>query len=229
MNYDDDNEFYENYSEFDEQVNEFKKSLLKNVKQEFIEEMNKLKKENLELQEIKNNFESIESQYLAKKYTLEREMSNALLEAKRMRLSELLDNYKLIMYKVDYEYSKREKCNNCDENRQLHFKSPSGRDITSSCDCSLSNIIYIPSEHIMYEFKINNSNKKLSVWYKLIENSNNEEYFEIDNDSSHYVKQTYNPNIEFAKIEKYEMFFERKEDCQKYCDWLNKNEKEEVE
>ena len=50
MEYDD---FYENYSEFDMQIDEFKSSLMKSVKQEFLDRMAKLEAQNLELEDIK--------------------------------------------------------------------------------------------------------------------------------------------------------------------------------
>ena len=55
MYYPDD--FYNEPSEFDMQVEEFKESLAKSIKSDFLEEMERLKAENRKLQGIKENFE----------------------------------------------------------------------------------------------------------------------------------------------------------------------------
>ena len=65
MYYPDD--FYCEPSEFEMQVEEFKESLAKSIKSEFLEEMERLKAENRKLQGIKDNFEQVKRDYERKK------------------------------------------------------------------------------------------------------------------------------------------------------------------
>lgn len=207
-------DFYDEPNEFEQQIYEFKDSLLKAVKKEYIEEMEELKKENEELQEIKKNFEQIKADYKEKEHelklnegTIERRMRNA-------RLSELMKDKEIIMYQADYKYMRVSKCNRCDD----YFKSPSGKDITEECECAKRYTAYYPNEYIAYEFKLNN-NKTISVWYK-IQDHNDDEYCERDSKFADYI---YNKDMKYEDINAYRTFFKSKEDCQKYCDWLNRN------
>ena len=80
-------DFYNEPSEFDMQVEEFKESLAKAVKSEFLEEMERLKKENRNLREIKENFEQIKRDYERKKMECDWERTRK----KRRRLWERTD------------------------------------------------------------------------------------------------------------------------------------------
>lgn len=80
-----DEDFYSEPSEFDMQIEEFKESLSKSVKKEYLEEMEKLRKENQALWEVKKNFEQIKREYENKKHKLEIAVRDAENKAKRMR------------------------------------------------------------------------------------------------------------------------------------------------
>ena len=41
--------------------------------------------------------------------------------------------------------------------------------------------------------------------------------------SSNYVDDIYADGKNFEDIDRYKTYFKSKEDCQKYCDWLNKH------
>ncbi len=56
-------DFYEEPSEFDNAMDEFKASLMKSVKEEYVSEMERLRAENLELQSVKTYFEKIKKVY----------------------------------------------------------------------------------------------------------------------------------------------------------------------
>lgn len=218
MYYNDYDDFYDEPSEFEQQVDEFKNSLLKVVKQEYIEEMEKLKKENEELQEIKKNFEKIKSDYKEKERELKLNESTIERRMRNARLSELMKDKEIIMYQASWKYMRVTKCNKCDDYRKVHFKSPSGKDATEECECAKRYTTYYPNEYIAYEIKLN-SNKTISVWYKL-ENYDKDEYFEKD---SKFAECVYDENMKYEDVNAYRTFFKSKEDCQKYCDWLNRN------
>ena len=59
-------DFYNEPSEFEEQIEEFKQSLMDSVKEEFTDEMELLRKENKRLQDIKFRMREIEAEHQKK-------------------------------------------------------------------------------------------------------------------------------------------------------------------
>jgi len=215
-------EFYQGYGEFDEEIDKFKRSLVKSIRQEFLDEMDNLRKENGELQDIKDNWESLKQSYAIKERDLMLAKENAKSEARSAKLTDLLEKHKFVMYKATTEYIKKPKCNHCDDRRQLHFTTPEGRDVITSCDCTNNDVIYVPGEYVSYEFKLDGYRHEFYVWYNQITDGN-DEYFKFDSASAggsslknHYHGEEYNT------LKYYETFFENRNDCEKYCDWLNK-------
>jgi hypothetical protein len=224
MEYED---FYDNYTEFDVQIDEFKKSLLTSVKKEFLDEMNALKKENEELQEVKRNWEKIQQEYQWKQLELEGEKSRAKTETRKERLSELFQDKQLILYNPAIKYSENPKCNKCNKDRKIPYISPLGNNLFENCVCSEPKKEYFPEKYIWYEFRLNNYDKELNVWYKALKSSSDsdQEYFEADS-NTRSVKEIYTSEKNFENLDKYWTFFKTEEECQKYCDWLNqKNNK----
>lgn len=211
-------DFYDNYSEFDLQINEFKKSLALGVKKEFLDRMEKLEEENRQLQNVRENWEDLVADYKYKEYELEQEKNNAKSEARKARLEELIDDRKIILYKYRVDYREKPKCNRCNSGRMIEYKSPSGKPVFEACECSTKDAIHSPEAYCWYEFNIDDYDQKLKIFYKKIKSSyGNHEYFEGDSFS---IGGVYNKNMDYEDI-KYNTFFETKEDCQKYCDWLN--------
>jgi len=218
MNYYD--EFYQEPSEFEIQVDEFKTSLMKSVKEEFINEMEEIKKENEELQEVKTNFLAVKSDYETKKRQLENEYQTLKNNVRRERLVDLLKDHKITLYKA---YSKRvlpPKCDKCDSRRKIEYISPLGRKTHEECLCAESKTVYYPNEFVRYEFKLNRDGKDLSAWYR--QYSDDEDGFVYD--SSIYADKIYNSEMKFEDLKQYSTFFKTEEECQKYCDYLNSKE-----
>jgi hypothetical protein len=221
MDYSED--FYQGYGEFDKEIDNFKQSLVKSIRQEFLDEMDSLRKENGELQEIKDNWESLKQSYSIKEHDLMLAKENARSEARSAKLADLLESHKFVMYKVTTEYIKRPKCSHCDDKYQIHFTTPEGRDVSTSCDCAHSDTKYIPGEFVAYEFKLDGYRHELYVWYKQIID-NQDEYFKFDTSSDYGGLKNVYKGEEYDTLKYYETFFKDRNDCQKYCDWLNKNE-----
>lgn len=214
-----DEEFYNEPSEFDQQVDEFKQALMKSVKADFIAKMDRLEKENVELQKIKGNWESIQSEYADKHRQLEYKKENMEREVRRTRIGELMKDLEVKLYDVGYEYLKHPKCNKCNENRQFEFTSPTGKILKENCDCAGNYSIYVPEETIMSEMRSRDG--KVTAWYKKYRDS--DEGMTLS--SSTVVTKIYDPVMEFQSLEQYGTFFRNIEDCQRYCDWLNEHKK----
>ena len=122
-------------SDWDLFMNEVKQNLMKTVKKEYLEEMDKLRKENQELQEVKENFEKIKQEYKDKERQFnikEGEMMRTLALKKITELTTIAD-FDEHLYCIDSKSAYLPKCDKCDEKRLIHFKSPSGRDCTEEC------------------------------------------------------------------------------------------------
>lgn len=220
MNWDDE-EFYNEPSEFDEMVEEFKDSLIKSVKEDFLFKMKRLEKENADLQVVKANMKKIESDFKQKEFQLERERNDLERKVRYERLSVLMKDFEVIMYQVNSTYEKNPKCDKCDKNRRINYKTPLGKDTYEKCECDVNKTIYIPEEYQCSEFRINQNNNGMVAHYKI--------KAERDYDyavSSTFCETTYKADMKYEDISRYRTFFKTKEECQGYCDYLNKAKNE---
>lgn len=144
-----DDDFYSEPSEFDEQVDEFKKSLRASVKEEILAEMDRLRKENEKLTDIRDHWDEkvreFENDYASKKRDLEKKLREAETvadNAKRMALFDLIRDYPDHAYTVDKKYIKKPKCDKCDDNRKIPFITPRGKAMTERCECDEPKPVY---------------------------------------------------------------------------------------
>ena len=112
--------------EFDEEIEQLKETLKKSVRKEVLDESEKLRAENKELQGIKANFEKIKRDYEDKKRECDRVMFDAESKAKRARLSEIMEQHKLFLYSPGKRQAYKAKCDKCDRWRQVKVPLPSG-------------------------------------------------------------------------------------------------------
>lgn len=227
MSYYDYDDYYEP-SEFDEKVEEFKSCLRESVKKETQELIEKLQKENAELRDVRDNWESIKNDYENKKRELQREISNCKYEAARMRLEELFEfcGMNVILYHPTWEYVYKPKCNKCDDDRYIHFKSPSGKDYQEYCSCAVSFKKYKPEPYYCTEFRVNRNSSAVKfpmmMWYKKYSNYDGD-YDGYTYESSDLCRFIYNGE-DFANVESRNetLYFRDEKQCQEYCDYLNK-------
>ncbi|TCI26700.1 hypothetical protein EVJ32_04820 [Exiguobacterium sp. SH5S4] len=217
-------DYYDDYSEFDAQVNDLKESLKKAVKQEHVDEMNRIKKENEELQEVKKNFEAIKEDYARKERELEYERKGLLAKVRQERLTELLKGSEVIMFKAATTYVDAPKCDQCDDYRYIHFESPSGRKMTEKCSCKDSTKMYVAEKIVRTEFKADNHRSVL--WYKPYRDNGNVMVLDEQLSSDAYDK-VFKHGDSFAKLDRYRTIFNLEEDCLEYCKFLQKKDEEE--
>ena len=210
-----DDEFYREPSEFEMQIEELKNSLLDAVKSEYVEEMERLRKENAELQKVKKDWENIQSEFSAKHRQLENEKRQLESKVRRERLGELMKELNVTLFSVGYEYVQRPKCDKCNDKRQYEFTSPTGKPMTETCECAKRDTVYIPEESIMSEMR--GRDGKITAWYKTYRDSDEG----LTLSSSTVLQKIYSPEMPFENIERYGTLFRNEEDCKAYCDWLN--------
>lgn len=222
--YEYDEEFYREPSDFEMKIDEFKQALLNSVKTEYTAEMDRLKSENAELQEVKKNFDQIKKEYRDKENQIKHERLTMERNIRGARLAELMKNLEVTLYKAVYDSVTGPKCDNCNERRNIVFMSPSGKQMSESCECAVSKPFYKPDEQILKEFKSNRHEPGLTLWYSQYRDDG--DGFTLD--SSTVVKVVYSEGMDFNELERYSTFFRSEEDCQKYCDWLTENEEKKV-
>lgn len=220
-----DDEFYNEPSEFDIQMEEFKESLAKAVKSEFLEEMERLKMENQNLQSIKENFEQIKRDYERKKYECEMAKREAEEKAKHMRTEELLEKYKIFLWTVDWEYLYGPKCDKCKDNRTVEISLPSGKKVTDECKCSESRVkVMIPQRMVLWE--LSDRDHVIAAWYKAC-GKKEDRYYTLSYASSVFADgNIVKPGTSFdtlaEKEDQIQILFRTKEECLAYCEYLNK-------
>lgn len=222
MCYWDDGDYFEP-SEFDEKIEELKNELRESVKKEINDEIEKLRKENKELQGIKRNFESVKKDFERKKDECDRAIRNAESKAKQARLKELMEHFKVTLWAVSWDYRYKKKCDKCDKNRRIQVALPSGKTVDDECSCRVSKKVYYPKENVLYE--LSERNREFMAWY-MAKGDRGEEYF-VGGPRAEYAKVVVDHNKDFKEIETEELrkvFFTTKEECQAFCNYINGTE-----
>lgn len=213
-------DFYEP-SDYDIMIEELKEKLRESVKQEYVDEMNRLKDEVGRLSDIKKNWNEKCKELDDAKRDAERTKREALSQAKKMRLGELLNDYIIPAWGLQYDYKYlREKCDKCDEDGRIHYKSPQGYDRTEECDCRKKVYVWTPVEAEIVEISRNKWAGSDKVPYYV--------YFEWQVGTKGEYRDdfrrttTFADDLEFEKVDPFGMVFRDKEKAEAYCEWRNK-------
>lgn len=170
------------------------------------EENERLKKENSKLRSQVNDI-----------VRRERELEESKKNVSYDKLTTLMKDRAMIMYKADYKYKYLPKCDKCDDNRRIKFLSPSNKEYNEACDCGKSITIYLPSEQVCYEMRKDSSSSRMLMWFRRYSDDRDDGY-----SSGEVCKEPWNGE-DYDGLNKYSTFFKSKEECQAYCDWLNRD------
>lgn len=211
-------DYYDNFSEFDRQIDEFKQSLITAVKEEHAAELDRLRKENAALQTVKRDFEQIQQEYRDKERQLERERKELAQTVRRERLGALMQDFQVTMWQPRHTTVRSPKCDKCDKYHDVEYTTPLGKKAKEKCSCYDGKTVYVPAECVCTEFKINErDNKTLLIWYRMCEENT---YDYAEHSSSHYAECVYDGSLKYEDMKQYETYFKTAEECQGYCDWL---------
>lgn len=148
---------------------------------------------------------------------VEREKERIKKRAKSMTVREFLGMHAVEMFRAKQVTDKPlPKCNKCDDNRVIRYKTPLGKDASERCDCGEKQYKYIPEKLVISELK-KDRHYGLLVWFAPYPDHG-------DGYSSTEViksENIYQPGREFSRNDIYALRFREKRDCKKYCDWLN--------
>lgn len=216
-----DEDFYDRSLEFEEEIHRLKIAMSDAIKKEFLNKMHTLEEENERLQYIEANFNKIKEDFKQKERQLEIERENLRRSIRQERLSELTKDAQVVLYSARSKYVYPPKCNKCDENRQIKYNTPLGNTAYERCNCNKSKVQYSPHENIRVEFSIRHGQPHAFYDFKEDRNGDNE-YMSLD---SKLMKKEnlYEEGMDYEGMNPYNSFFRTKEECQNFCDYLNKH------
>ena len=214
-------DYWDGPGEYDEMILEMKDALKESVRQEVKDEIESLRKKVAELTDVQKNWSEKLRELDDEKYKYKEAARNAQREANKTKLTELMESieHEAWTVKGNYEYV-RPKCNKCDKDRKIHFKSPSGRDMTEDCECAKRKYIYYVKPLKLYKInqRIKSTGRPDDVWlyYALHESGG---FFPGEKDEE---LELINIKLgETQRRERYHSYFLNEEDAQQYCDELN--------
>ena len=217
-----DEEFYEN-SPYTNEIEALQSAIRNSIREEVLEEMNRLREENTKLQGIKEHFEEVKRNYERKKSECDRIIANAEYNARTARFSELMKDHKVIRWKVSWKLAYGVKCDKCDDSRHIKIVLPSGRVVEDSCKCNTkSRRLFFPDPCALYEISDRHG---LTGWYKECTSSDGGKYYIISDGYSTICDGNSKKAVEKLKRHEEEVIgnalYDSKEECQKICDELN--------
>lgn len=204
-------------SEFDEAIEEFKRTIRDNVRDEIKNEITRLKTKISELQDVQRRWDELKKEHDQKMREMNRAIDNAARDARKLRMMEILDDFQQEYWGIENVGIEQPKCDKCDKYRFIHFLSPSGKDCTEECECRLRKPYYAPRKIECVEIDFRNG--KMKGWY--VPHPKDDYYTSsAPRDDKVYRGEP------FEQIKKGEWsfsypWFKTVEEAQAYCDWLN--------
>lgn len=224
-------------SEADELFDEIKSKLIDAAKDSLKNDMAYLKSHNEYLERRNKELEDKAQEVLSKESDLEYKSRNLRREVEKEFYKTAIDDlFKDVLEKsqlwfADNKPHEKPKCDKCDENRNWVLNWPDGTTTSKRCTCSQPDYWYEPEEtwidYIRYTVK--DSNYQSERYYRL------DKRYQCTGESrwNDYSYEDFGIQFVYDKfcddtIEKYKQLkygkhigFKSKEECQKYCDWLN--------
>jgi len=212
---------FEDYEEYYEQTPadeiflEAREKLIRSLKESVKYHVDSVLKENEKLKQENSNLQKLVKGINQKERELEGEKLKYKNDLRNAKLSELMLDLQAIVYFIDYDSKSGEKCDKCDDSRNISYTTPSGRINYEQCACADRYKEYKTIEKILHEFRYGNN--KMLMWFKRY-NTNN------DNDgySSGSVIEIFYDNYEHCDIPSYGVHFRDKEKAEAYVEYLNK-------
>lgn len=112
-----DDDFYDDLSDFNGMIDKFKIHLVKSVKKQYAEEVERLCNENRALVALRNTWQT----KIKEMDNKIQEANKAITDAKRMRLEELLADFPTSAHIIKHDSVEKPKCNRCNSDRRIEF------------------------------------------------------------------------------------------------------------
>lgn len=236
--------FYEDYFDEDAAENAEVVAEITNIAKGLVSQDIKTKIENLEkrnaelveelakYRDFAQTKSDLESKIRSLEWESKAEYQRGYDECRRKKLQNLLDleyGY-AITYDEDWAVPK---CDKCDRERYIHFKSPSGKDYKEQCSCGKRKRVYSVAKTQIESviFNYNDNDERPSRYYRRMYGET-EIGYEYDSNKI-WIYDKFSDINEIMNDPKpseyYNYVFESEESCQKYVDWLNEKEKAKYE
>lgn len=194
------------------------------------EENLRLKKENEECKKRENNILSKERDLKYKEDNLKREVEKEFYQS---NIGDTLKQYieDCEVWFADTEHYQNKKCDLCNEKRELVAKFPNGKTTRTDCNCATTLSKYVPGLSTISMIKFNKKDSRyssdrkfyLSRTYSPPNNRSNYDYDYQEFKIYHVVDEFNEGIVELHENKSHgeKLGFRSKDECQKYCDWLN--------
>lgn len=210
------NRFEDDYYIQDE-ISEHISALIDTIKKCYKGEITHLKKRIAELQDFAEKKDEYDRKIEQLELRLEEERKNSVKKMKLLKLSEFIDLIKKPVWICggSYEYI-YDKCDKCDDDRNIHFKSPSGKDCTEPCHCAEKRYIYKPVQGFLFrveqsDYYSDRDTPIKNTVFHYIENT-----IKSDADSHMFTYHICYNGEPFDKLLG-SVYFTNLEDCERYC------------
>lgn len=204
-------------------IEEMREVLTKSVKQE----VESLRESNAKFRAENEKLQRLVSDINYREQALQYKADNMKQQMRKERLDELFAEFRFMLFTPTTKWTKREKCDQCDEDRRIWFQSPRGKPVYEDCDCSKTDIFWFPIENLVYVFQLDERNfGHLQIWYKMRHSEYRKDEMYLDYDSSHRAEEYYEEGMDFTDCKENKTHFTDRDMCQAYCDWLNSKKKE---
>lgn len=225
-------------SEADELFDEMKSKLVEAAKASLKNDMESLKRRNEYLEKRNKELEDKAQEVLSKESDLEYKSRNLRREVEKEFYNTAINDLfkdaveQSQLWFADNKPHEKPKCDKCDEDRNWVLTWPDGTTTSKRCTCSQSDYWYEPEETWIdtLKYKIKDSNYQSQRYYRLDRSyqytgDSNWSYCSYSDFGIQFVYDKFCEDV-IKKREQLEygkkIGFKSKEECQKYCDWLNK-------
>ena len=239
MDYDDYEGYYEP-SEVDQLVEEFKDKVREHLLPNIREEIVRLNKQNAELKCKNEEYKKRESELNNKERDLKYKTDNLKREVeKEFYASNIGDTLKDYIEKAEVWFAenkgfRQDKCSLCNDKRKLIANFPNGKTTETNCDCSSLVHRFVPEISELSLIKFNKKDSRyqsdrsfyMSKSYTPSQNSRYSEDYSYNEFKLDHIIDEFNDDTKgLHENKKYntEIGFTTKEECQEYCDWLNRD------
>lgn len=222
------NEDYEDYIEEENESYNMMDSIFNDIKEKFYERLKLDVKQKIKDLEEENELLNAEVNHLHQALNAYKSRENNIkLEVSRARLSNLFKEVGMVyvLYTPTWKGAYKKKCDKCDDNRRIYYKTPMGRDANEMCECSEYKKMFYPMEYELVRFCINTwgsdkDKRPMFLWFE--ECDYEKEEFRNERRVTHIYNDEPYEEL-WKKFGEYSngLFFKSKEECQKYCDWLS--------
>lgn len=219
----DDDFYYDGPSEFEERIDNFKEQLRKEVKTEFLSELETLKKKLEDLESYKQERDKFIAKYEQQLRKAKQEVADAQREArqaemkyKNTRLKQLLGDYTTTGWYANTEVIYQPKCDKCNDDRFIEFLSPQGNLCKERCNC---NSILMRRYYSVEAKLVSFTTAYDTVYYQL------ESQFGYKDEYQATFCASIHPegSTDYSQVLERKTIFMTEEDCKNFCDYMNKD------